>query len=513
MTKHTQLFSKPLGGFSFRLLVGETVVGLLCPESGKRSPEGRTAEDFTFRISDSPIAQPITVRASDTFIASHYEDVDRESVILRAAAKALKEEKSFIEIHTGNFTEFCSDASLTASSSQLRRNILDYIVDRYEIEFESPFTVIELFASIPSDLEPLLKQLRYLDKHGYVTLAKRAGTWGREVTQDLRDELVRTLSVTNENFEKLQNAKSDRRVLKNEGVTHTGSQEWDFFICHASEDKHDVVDPLATELKGRGCKVWLDEWTLSIGDSLSQKIDQGLARSKYGIVVLSRSFFKKDWPKRELSGLVQKEIGGKKVILPVWHDVGYEDVKRFSPTLVDRVAAKTQDGIACVADKLVNVLTNESEVPPTSVQTSRPQVADILIGRKDIEIHDALHIYGLAVMVRLNRPPEQGRLRLKIRWPSVVPISKTAGIRQVSRNIADGHIESYNFILDWEQRVFPGEQVYLLGKDPEYCFEYKFTDTVWKAVYDKNYMVEYTLHFEDHDPISGLKPINELHVY
>lgn len=513
MTEHTQLFSKPLGGFSFHLLIGETVIRVLCPEGGKQSPEGRTAEDFTFKISDSPIAQAITVRATDTFIASYYEGVDRESVILRAAAKTLREGKDIIVIHTDNFREFCSESSLTDSIKQLRQDILDYIVDRYEIEFESPFSVLELFASVPSDLEPILKQLRYLDKHGYVTFTKQAGTWGRRVTQDSRDELVRTLSVTNENFEKLQDARSDRRVQQPKGVTHTQSQEWDFFICHASEDKRDVVEPLAAELTRLGCNIWLDQWTLSIGDSLSQKIDQGLVRSRYGIVVLSKSFFRKDWPKKELSGLVQKEIGGEKVILPVWHDVEYEDVRSFSPILADRVAAKTRDGISHVASQLVEVLTNDSEASPTPVQTSGPQVADIVIERKDVEIHDALHIYRLVVKAKLNRPPDQGRLRLKIRWPSVVPISKTAGIRRAGRSIMDGHVEQYEFVLDWEQRVFPGEEVCLLGKYPEYCFEYKFTDSVWRAVWKQNYMVEYTLLFEDHDPISGSKPINELHVY
>jgi len=513
MTEHSQLFSKPLGGFSFHLLIGENVVRVLCPEGGKRSPEGRTAEDFTFKISDSPITQAIIVRATNTFIASYYEGVDRESVILRAAVKTLREEKDFIEIHTGNFAEFSSDASLMGSNKQLRQDILDYVVDRYEIEFESPFSVLELFASIPADLEPLLKQLRYLDKHGYVTFTKEAGVWGRRVPQGSHDELVRTLSVTKENFEKLQDTKSDRRVQKPKGVTLTQSQEWDFFICHASEDKLDVVVPLAAELRRRGCNIWLDQWTLSIGDSLSQKIDQGLARSKYGIVVLSKSFFGKDWPKIELSGLVQKEIGGEKVILPVWHDVEYEDVRNFSPILADRVAAKTRDGIPHVSSQLVKVLTNDSEASPTPVQTSGPQVADIVIERKDVEIHDALHIYGLVVKVQLNRPPDQGRLRLKIQWPSVVPISKTAGVRQAGRSIMDGDVESYEFVLDWEQRVFPGEEVCLLGEDPEYCFEYKFTDSVWRAVWKQNYVVEYTLHFEDHNAISGSKSINELHVY
>lgn len=507
------LFSKPLAGFSFCVLLGETVFSVICPEGGRSSPDGRSAKDFVFRIKTTSSSQSTTIRVTDVFIASHFDGVDRESVILRATAKSLREGAGLVEVGTGNFQEFCSDASLTKSAKELRQHIIDYIFDRYEIEFESLFSVLELFVSIPSDLDPLMKQLRYLDKHGYLTIAKQAGVWGRETTQESRNMLVGTFTVTNENFEKLRDARSNQRTQKPESETHNPSQQWDFFICHASEDKHDVVEPLAAELERLGCSVWLDQWTLSIGDSLSEKIDHGLERSKYGVVVLSKSFFAKKWTKRELSGLVQKEVAGEKVILPVWHDVDEEDVRSFSLTLVDKVAARTSDGIPHVASQLVDALKNDSEPSPTPVRTSVSQVADIVVERKDVTLRPDLHIYRLVVKVKLNRPPDQGRLRLKIQWPSVVPISKAVGIRQAGRTVVSGKVESYEYILDWEHRVFAGEDVCLLGKDPQYCFEYQLTDAVWAEIDKGNYVVEYTLYFEDHKPISGLKPINELHNY
>jgi hypothetical protein len=69
--------------------------------------------------------------------------------------------------------------------------------------------------------------------------------------------------------------------------------QWDFFISHASEDKLDVARPLSERLVAAGFRVWLDENELSLGDSLRRKIDQGLSRSRYGAVILSRSFFSK----------------------------------------------------------------------------------------------------------------------------------------------------------------------------------------------------------------------------
>jgi hypothetical protein len=93
-------------------------------------------------------------------------------------------------------------------------------------------------------------------------------------------------------------------------------KEWDAFICHATEDKEDFVDPFAHQLRGSGLSVWYDAFSLKVGDSLRRKIDEGLAKSRYGIVVLSKHFFSKEWPQNELDGLMSREIAGAKVIPP-----------------------------------------------------------------------------------------------------------------------------------------------------------------------------------------------------
>jgi hypothetical protein len=102
---------------------------------------------------------------------------------------------------------------------------------------------------------------------------------------------------------------------------------WDVFISHASEDKDDFVRPLAQGLDNRGLNVWFDEYTLTVGDSLRRSIDRGLAGCRFGIVVISPNFLHKEWPQRELDGLVTREIGGKKVILPVWHNISAEQIR------------------------------------------------------------------------------------------------------------------------------------------------------------------------------------------
>lgn len=121
----------------------------------------------------------------------------------------------------------------------------------------------------------------------------------------------------------------------------TGGSSHDVFISHASEDKDDIVRPLANALINKGLDVWYDEFTLRIGDSLRQKIDRGLARSRVGLVVLSPSFIAKGWTNYELDGIVTKSVSGEQILLPIWHNITKQQVIDFSPSLADKVARST----------------------------------------------------------------------------------------------------------------------------------------------------------------------------
>ena len=134
---------------------------------------------------------------------------------------------------------------------------------------------------------------------------------------------------------------------------------WDVFISHAHEDKEPFVRQLAESLQAAGLRVWYDKFTLRVGDRLRRSIDQGLAASRYGVVVLSPYFFAKEWPQIELDGLAGREVMGQKVILPVWHDIDAEGVRRFSPSLADRLAVSSTLGVEAVARELLRVIAGE----------------------------------------------------------------------------------------------------------------------------------------------------------
>jgi vacuolar-type H+-ATPase subunit I/STV1 len=74
-------------------------------------------------------------------------------------------------------------------------------------------------------------------------------------------------------------------------VDEGGQDAYSVFISHASEDKEAFVAPLAQLLSQMGFRVWYDDFVLTVGDSLRQSIDKGIANSAYGLYRSVPAFF------------------------------------------------------------------------------------------------------------------------------------------------------------------------------------------------------------------------------
>lgn len=164
-------------------------------------------------------------------------------------------------------------------------------------------------------------------------------------------------------------------------MTHI-EKEWDVFISHSSEDKDTIVREMATLLTKFGLKVWYDEFTLKVGDSLSQKIDEGLINSRFGIVIISRAFLNKKWTDYEYRSLLTREDNFKKVILPVWHNITFEEVKEFSLYLADRFALSTNnDSLYEISKRLLEIIR-----PDLYVNINRLMLYKKLISEAEVKI-------------------------------------------------------------------------------------------------------------------------------
>lgn len=86
------------------------------------------------------------------------------------------------------------------------------------------------------------------------------------------------------------------------------------FLSHSSIDKP-FARRLGNDLRQFGAKVWIDEAEIKIGDSLIDKISEGLEKTDYLVVLLSAASCASVWVKREVNIAITKEIQGKKVMV------------------------------------------------------------------------------------------------------------------------------------------------------------------------------------------------------
>ncbi|MFT4248867.1 MAG: toll/interleukin-1 receptor domain-containing protein [Pseudomonas sp.] len=136
---------------------------------------------------------------------------------------------------------------------------------------------------------------------------------------------------------------------------------WDAFLSHASEDKSTVARPLANELANHRLHVWLDECEIVPGESIRAKIDEGLSKSRFGVVLISSAFLAKRWTQAELGGIFAREVSQKHVLVPVWHNVAHSELVAISPLLADRFALNTSSGLPVVASAIAKMIWKETK--------------------------------------------------------------------------------------------------------------------------------------------------------
>lgn len=130
-------------------------------------------------------------------------------------------------------------------------------------------------------------------------------------------------------------------------VESMDSYEYDVFICHASEDKATVATPLAQALQNDRIQVWIDAGQIRWGDGITQKINEGLSKSRFVILTLSESFLRKNWPQKEMNAVMAREIkSGVTCALPLLvGGAGVRDmIFKTYPLLVDKQYAEWTPG-------------------------------------------------------------------------------------------------------------------------------------------------------------------------
>jgi len=116
-------------------------------------------------------------------------------------------------------------------------------------------------------------------------------------------------------------------------------ESWDVFICHATEDKQTVAKPIYEYLDSVGIHCWFDEGEILWGDSIVKKINEGLSKSRFVIVVISTSMLHKNWAIKEMRAALAIEVNkDQNRILPllVGSKEGIKNIKKDLPILMDK---------------------------------------------------------------------------------------------------------------------------------------------------------------------------------
>lgn len=89
------------------------------------------------------------------------------------------------------------------------------------------------------------------------------------------------------------------------------------FLSHASADKP-LARRLARDLRAAGLAVWLDQWVIGVGESFEQHIAQGLADTRFVVVLLTPAAVRSEWVEREWRSRFEDEARSRQVhIVPV----------------------------------------------------------------------------------------------------------------------------------------------------------------------------------------------------
>lgn len=92
------------------------------------------------------------------------------------------------------------------------------------------------------------------------------------------------------------------------------------FICHASEDKP-FVDELAKFLDKKGTQIWYDQREIKVGQSIVERINEGLDQATHLLVICSKVSVTKPWVRKELSVALMRQLQNRSIqVIPVVTD-------------------------------------------------------------------------------------------------------------------------------------------------------------------------------------------------
>lgn len=135
------------------------------------------------------------------------------------------------------------------------------------------------------------------------------------------------------------------------------------FICHSSEDKEIFVENFANNLFKKGIDAWVDKYEIKFGESIVEKVNEGLKNSDKGVIIFSKNLNNSLFAMAEVDSLIYKGIYEKSYfVIPIIID---DDVE--IPELINHIS-----GV-----KINNVEDYDKELD---------RICDIIFGRYELSV-------------------------------------------------------------------------------------------------------------------------------
>lgn len=182
---------------------------------------------------------------------------------------------------------------------------------------------------------------------GQKELAKKRSDLGdtqRKLAKERQKESAKFQKEQKKQLDELKATQQAARRMVSSGIKTFSEQskEYDVFISYVQSDSSEYVDKLEIALKQYDIQVWRDKSNMRIGQSMTQAIENGLAKSKLAIVVISPNYLHKYWTNFELDGIFSKQgVTGEQMILPIWNNVSAEEIASKRPSLANLLAWNT----------------------------------------------------------------------------------------------------------------------------------------------------------------------------
>lgn len=151
----------------------------------------------------------------------------------------------------------------------------------------------------------------------------------------------------------------------------TKQQTNDLFISYASEDFDNGVSDILRALFEFGVtSTWIDRLAIQPGESIPDRIDEGLAKTRFLLPIVTKTYFKKMWTRSELDAVRMLA----KPAIPIWINVEVKAVKRFSPILAAQKAIIYESDPYEVAKQIGDVLLRNKRTHFYKTRETRKEV-------------------------------------------------------------------------------------------------------------------------------------------